>query len=364
MSADVTEKPINPILRLVRREVATFSPSYFALVMATGIVSLASLRAGYPALAKGLFYLNIVAYCLLWVVTLWRLISFRKQLSADVMSHSRNPGFLTMVAGTSLLGSQFLLLNADAATATIFLVLAGFLWVILMYSFLTMTTVKPKKPPIEEGLNGLWLLTTVATQSISILGVHLLPFLRVSQEVTLFSSLSLFFVGCVLYLIVITLIFYRLAFFGLKPSRMAPAYWINMGAVAITVLAGSTLLTVTNDYELLFPLRGFIMGLTILFWALATWWIPLILILGVWRHIYSCYPLRYSSQYWGLVFPLGMYTMCTYKMADADSLSFLQIIPKYFVYVALFAWVLAFAGMIGKAVTKLWKTAKSSRFEI
>lgn len=47
--------------------------------------------------------------------------------------------------------------------------------------------------------------------------------------------------GCVLYILLITLTFYRFAFFRLMPETLTPAYWINMGAVAITTLAGATL---------------------------------------------------------------------------------------------------------------------------
>jgi hypothetical protein len=33
--------------------------------------------------------------------------------------------------------------------------------------------------------------------------------------------------------------------------------------------------------------------------ATATWWIPMPVILGVWRHVYRRFPLKYSPMYWG-----------------------------------------------------------------
>src|SRR5215831_6816055 len=81
-------------------------PGYFALVMATGIVSIASLFAGFPTLARTLFWLNIFFYAALWVLTLARFALYRRSVVADLTSHARSVLFLTTVAATEVLGSQ------------------------------------------------------------------------------------------------------------------------------------------------------------------------------------------------------------------------------------------------------------------
>ena len=86
-------------------------------------------------------------------------------------------------------------------------------------------------------------------------------------------------------------------------------------------------------------------GFTLFFWAVATWWIPLLLILGDWRHIVKQVPLAYHPAYWAMVFPLGMYTAATFQMASVLHLSFLLVIPQFFIYVALAAWIIVFTGM-------------------
>jgi hypothetical protein len=48
---------------------ATFFPGYFALVMATGIVSLAAHCFGHEYLARALLWLNVFAYAVLWAIT-------------------------------------------------------------------------------------------------------------------------------------------------------------------------------------------------------------------------------------------------------------------------------------------------------
>ena len=62
----------------------------------------------------------------------------------------------------------------------------------------------------------------------------------VASGVLLVSTLA-HLVGLMLYVVVIGLIFYRWTFFSLSGEQVTPPYWINMGALAITALAGSNL---------------------------------------------------------------------------------------------------------------------------
>jgi hypothetical protein len=41
-----------------------------------------------------------------------------------------------------------------------------------------------------------------------------------------------------------------------------------------------------------------------------------------------------------------MYTVCTYQLAKVMNLEFLLLIPKFFVFLALIAWLITMAGFI------------------
>ncbi len=330
--------------------IADLFPGYFAMVMATGIVSIASHFLGFWFAAEPLLWLNIIFYIALVILTLARILLFPRRFWDDFSDHNRGVGFFTMVAGTCVLGVQLIELRQAYGLATWLLFLGVALWAILIYGIFANLTVKEGKPPFEKGIHGGWLVSTVATQSVSILSALITSHLRAQEEEWLLFSLILFLVGCMLYLVIITLILYRFWFFRLLPAELTPLYWINMGAVAITALAGTNLALHSQRLPLLTQLLPFTNGFTLFFWAIATWWIPLLLLLGFWRYGVRRLRFEYDPQYWGMVFPVGMYTACTYQLAKIKGLTVMFVIPRYFIYAALLAWFLVFAGFLKSLV--------------
>ena len=320
-------------------------PAYFSLVMATGIVSIASHLMGIPLLPKLLFAMNLVFYPALCALSVLRFVLYPARVVADVSHHGRAVGFFTTVAATCVLGSQCFIIADAARPAFALWVLGIVLYVVLVYAVFTALMVKEQKPSLAEGINGGWLVSVVAAQSVAVLGAQLAPTFVVAERV-LFFCLVMWLGGGMLYLWIISLIFYRYAFFTLAPSDLAPPYWINMGAAAISTLAGTMLVTSSSASPVLLEILPFVRGMTLMWWATATWWIPMLLVLGVWRHVYRRFPLRYDPLYWGAVFPLGMYTACTARLSRAIAAPYLIGIPAIFVYVAIAAWLLTLVGML------------------
>jgi tellurite resistance protein TehA-like permease len=164
-------------------------------------------------------------------VRLWR---FPGNIAADLSSHQRAPGFFTIVAGTCVLGTQNAIVADAPGVASALWYFGLALWFVVMYAFFATVTIRERKPSLASGINGAWLIAAVATLVVlrGTLGAASVPAPQIQ-----FLCLAMFMVGCMLYLAIIPLIFYRLTFVQLSTHDFSPAYWINMGAVAIATLA-------------------------------------------------------------------------------------------------------------------------------
>jgi tellurite resistance protein TehA-like permease len=341
----------------LRRLVADLFPGIFAMVMATGIIAVAAKQQRIGWLADILYFVAAAAYVVLMVLFAARLVAFPRRLVADLTSHARGFAFLTIVAGTNVLASATIVVHRWWGLAEGLWWASLVLWTVLLYAALISVVLRHDKPGLASGINGTWFLLTVSTESIAVVGALLL--VRKHGDLLAFTCLAAFTLGIVLYLIVMTMVFLRWTFSPLEPTEADPPAWIAAGAVAITVLAGSNLLSAQSASPRIHELAPFLEGVVILAWATATFWFPVMVAIGVWRHIVRRVPLRYHPSYWALVFPLGMYSAATFRMLAAIDLDALSWVPKVALAVSLVAWAAAFLGLLGQGLQAIRPKAAS-----
>lgn len=335
-----------------------WDPLHFAFVMATGIVSIAASLLGFDPVGRILFVVNALAYVAVSILTLVRSARNPRSTFSDLVSPDRAVGSFTAVAATSILGSQFVVFGRSIAVATgLFVVACGLLFSLTYIVFVGLT-IRNTTDPIDETLDGGWFLAVVATQSVAVLAALLAPNYPAALEEFALVALFLYSIGGGFYLVLFTLVFYRMTFFALSPESATPPYWINMGAVAITTLAGALILRLAPSWTFIAELHPFLVGFTFFFWATGSWWIPLLVVLGLWRHTVGGValphtPTGYHPRYWAIVFPLGMYTASTLRLATEAELTVLSIVPRYFIYVAVAAWVIVTIGLVRSMVSPL-----------
>jgi tellurite resistance protein TehA-like permease len=287
-------------------------------------------------------------------------VRFPRRLVDDLTHHATGFSFLTLVAALNVLGSAGGVVHGWWRLAWGCWIAAFVLWVVLLYPALVAAVVGLPKPELGQGINGTWFLLTVSTESIAALGALLLLDRGAPSEALELAVLATFTLGVVLYLIVMTMVFLRWTFLPLSAAELQPPSWIAAGAVAITVLAGSNLLAARSVSERLDRLAPFLEGTAVLAWSTATFWFPVMLAIGAWRHLVRKVPITYHPAYWALVFPIGMYGASTYRMIAVTGFEVLDPVPVAALGLGLVAWAAAFAGLLRSLAGSLGR-ARSAR---
>lgn len=331
----------------------------FALVMATGVVSTAAARQGFPRISLALLAVAATSYAVLAVQSLARTWRGPTGARSELATPPRAFGSFAVVAGSAVLGEGLYEQHVeDGGLALLVVAVVG--WILLGYAIPALVILAPDKPGLAAAVDGSWLLWVVATQAVSTaaaLTAERDDDLRLLATVTAVTAWA---VGVVLYVSLLTLLLLRLLVVPVSPQEMTPPYWIVMGATAITVLAGSRILQLDRTRPLVRLATPLVEGLSLLLYAFGTWTIPLLVLFGVWRHVLRRDRLAFTPQLWTVVFPLGMYSVATTEFGRATGLPFLDVPAAVAFWAALVAWLVVFAAMLASLARAPWRPASSA----
>jgi tellurite resistance protein TehA-like permease len=341
---------------------ARLPPAVFSTVMATGIVAIDAAAQGFSGGAGWLFALSALMLAVLWVLFAVRLARHRGRVMQDLCDPVLAPGFFTVVAGTAVVGSACVSLGGPASIAAALFATAAVAWFVITYAVFTAQVTSFDPPQGHHGPDAAWLLAVVATQSLCVLGsllaVHAPAPLRAALD---FADVCAWALGGVLYLVLMGLLLQRAVFRRFEPRDLTPAWWIAMGAMAISTLAGAQLVLEAEGSSagdgMLPGLLPALRVMTLLCWAVATWWLPLLVLLNAWRARRERALAALAS--WSAVFPLGMYSVASGRVAAAFHLDFLQRVSTVFFWIALAAWIATALVSVRPACT--YMSSRSSR---
>jgi tellurite resistance protein TehA-like permease len=328
----------------LRATVRDLTPGYFALVMASGIISVGLRQHDRVVLSTLLLGVCGTAFVVLLALNVWRFVAYRHAVRSDFNDPARGFGFFTFIAGGNVLGVR-LAMDGHHVVAG-FLLAVGFLaWLVLGYVVPWTSVLGRAERPVLTKANGTWFIWVVAAQSVAASAAGLQPALPALRDALAVTAAFSWSVGLVLYASVGMMVSARLLIYELKPTDLTPPYWVAMGAGAITVLAGARIVEMV-DTPMVEAVRGLVAGVSVSIWLFGSWLIPVLVAAGWWRHHTHRVPLTYEPSLWSMVFPLGMYAVAATYLAQADDLPLVGAVGAVGIWVALVVWSIVLVAML------------------
>ncbi|MFW5425768.1 MAG: tellurite resistance/C4-dicarboxylate transporter family protein [Methylophagaceae bacterium] len=311
-------------------------PGYFSLTMASGIIAVALNMLEMPILSDTFYAITLISWLAVLGLYTWRLAFSPKTVWSELTNPSTTFIFFTFVVATDVVGILFYLhgLNLLALSCWI---LAFISWASLLHVSFSILTIHRAERNVNV-VHGGWLLCIVGTQSLVLLGVIVVDQVGSYAEYMMMGLYMLWGIGLILYGIFVTLFCYRIFFLEMNDEDYTPLMWVIMGAAAISANAGSSLAISDPILPLLASLHPIIDAVSLLCWTWATWWIPLLVVIGYWKHFIRHIPLRYNPMQWNIVFPLGMYSVASFRLTLAAEFEPMYWVSYASMWAALIVW--------------------------
>lgn len=327
----------------VREIVANLHPGSFAFVMATGIVSVGMDQQGFTLASRVLLGIGLVAWVLLVMAFVARCLFHRDRVVADLHDPVVAFGFFTVVAGTDVLAVR--LADSVWQVSAVMLAIAAVAGIFFGYGVPWAAALGRTERPVLQHVNGTWFIWVVASQSVATAAASIETHMDTGKHEVAVLAVAAWSVGIVLYAACAVFVALRILLYPFSPADLNPPYWVSMGAMAITVVAGAKIVEMDST-PIVDATSGLIGGLAVLGWAWATWLIPVLVAVGFWRHVIHKVPFRYEATWWSIVFPLGMYAVAGMYIGHADSLPIVESIGSAWLWVGVVAWLFASVQMV------------------
>ncbi|AFM19208.1 tellurite resistance protein-like permease [Mycolicibacterium chubuense NBB4] len=310
-------------------------PDAFAAVMATGIVSVAVAGHGFRGLGDILLVLvaGLLPVLILAVAIAWRRHRWRLRDLGVVLP------LFTFVAANAVLATRL----AGHRIAV------GTLTVAALAAWLALVPIAARQmwrcggADLRDQARGGWELASVATSGVAIL---------LAEQRMVVQAVAFWTVAIGFYVLMTSLIGWRVWHEADVSVLVPPDAWILMGALAIATLAGAHIHHHTQGWA-----AADIRWVTAGTWAVATGWIPVLMFIAL-RHLRRLAALGAGAWWWAMVFPLGMYSVATQALATETGWSPLRAVSWAFCWVALLGWLSLASGVLARTIGHWWSNSR------
>ena len=346
-----------PFTQLGQRHniIRQFTPNWFTVSMGTGVVAL--IISAFPMikaltwqLGTGLWYFNILLFVLFSVLygLRWAFYPHEAKQIFQHPSMSLFLGTIPMALATILNG--FLKygqpIYGDTAVQ-----IAKTLWyadvvLALLVAWAVPFAMYRHQEHALQQMTALWLLPIVACEVAASSGGLLLGHLPADTHAVaiLLGSYVLWGVSVLPAFAILTILMLRLVLHKLPEKELAVSSWLALGPIGTAALAllvlghqAPTLMASLGLAQLgqLFHQAGILASLILLGFGL--WWLG-IAVLTTLHHAKQDLP--FNLGWWGLTFPLGVYTLAILTLAQQLNLAFLYAVGYAFAAILMLLWSL------------------------
>ncbi|WP_455012597.1 TDT family transporter [Mycobacterium antarcticum] len=338
-----------------------FGPNWFASVMGTGIVATAGVTL--PVHVPGLHVFTRIVWVAAAVLLVILLVAVTVQWFRHptvARAHSRNPQMAHFYGAAPMalmtVGSGAILIGKDLIGERLAVDLDWILWTAGtlggLFTALTIPFLMFTQLNVEpDAAFGGWLMPIVPPMVSAASGALLIPHMApgTGRTTMLYGCYALFGLSLIAALIIISMIWSRLALYGTSGTARVPTLWIVLGPLGQGITAAGLLGTqaaLAVSPELASGMAVFAVLFGVPVWGFAVLWIALATALTV-RTLRRGMP--FALTWWSLTFPVGTFVTGTTQLAVHTGLPAFQ-----------WAAVMAFVGLLCTWGLVATRTARGS----
>ena len=332
---------------------ANIGPNWFACVMGTGIVANAAalLPVSIVGLRTAALIVWIAAAALLILIsaaTAVHWLRFRETARSHALNPSMAPFYgappmalLTVGAGALLVGRHLIGLHAAVVVDSV-------LWGLGTATGLLAAAAIPylmfTRHRLDQSMTlGSWLMPVVPPMVSAATGAALISHLAAgqAQRMLLLGCYAMFGLSLVASLVIITLLWARLAYNGPGPAETVPTLWIVLGPLGQSITAANLLASqsshaMTATYAPTFRALGVVYGMPV--WGFAMLWLAVAAAITI-KTARSRLP--FTLTWWSFTFPVGTVVTGTSELAVHTGLTALTVAAAALYGLLLLAWLAA-----------------------